>query len=115
MGKFIVLMIPDEADAQAVLSTPPRGAVPIGVFQIATQFCECPNLFIKDGLLVNNQFARGAKFGLYIHKVCKKPYRGHTHYPKNLMHDFGPRELPDLVVNIRQPYNPEKPFRAPGR
>lgn len=110
MGKYVMLEIDDEQCAQELIANPPQGTKVIGSFMKPTLFCACTDILIKDGLVKPGQFVRGAKYGLYIHRKCNKPYAGHTHYPKNLLLDVKPREGQGLTVTMNHPYTPYKRF-----
>jgi hypothetical protein len=109
MPRIITLYISDNADAQAILDKPPQGAVPIGLYVVPTQFCECTILAQKDGYLLNKQFARSKKYGWYLHRTCSKPGRGHIQYPKNQLVEEGFRVVSKMGMTIRFPYDPADP------
>lgn len=113
MARIITLLVSDDADAAAIMDKPPQGAVLIGLYMAPTKFCQCGNLQSKDGYARNGQFARGSKFGLYIHRVCNLPALNHSHYPSNLLVvGRGLRDIPNMHMSIRYPYDPAKPWRT---
>jgi len=110
MGKYIVLKIDDDECVQSLLNEPPQGAEVIGSFMMPTQFCNCTDILIKDDLVKPGEFVRGKKFGLYVHKKCKLPRAGHSHYMKNLLLETHAREGFGLTVTMTHPYTPYKKF-----
>jgi hypothetical protein len=109
MARMILLHIDDNECADAILNTPPQGSRVIGLYFAPTQFCECASVPTKDGYLVNSAFPRGAKYGLYIHNVCHKPYRGSHHSPQNLLVERKYARS-NLSLGIKFPYDPAVPY-----
>lgn len=105
MGRIIVLKIDDDECVRNFRNNLPQGVEVIGSYMIPTKFCTCNNLISRDGFLKPGQFVRGSKFGLYVHTVCKLPYEGHRHYPKNLeLPPLAPRQGPGMHISTAFPY-----------
>lgn len=115
MARMIVLMVEDDEAIKNVLDKPPQGSTVVGSFFIPSMYCECNNLLHKDGILLNKQFTRGSKYGLYVHKDCKKPVAGHSHYPNNQLVPDRVHEGRNLSLHVRYPYDPDKPYKPFGR
>lgn len=118
MARLIILHVDDNADADAILATPPQGSRVIGHYFAPTQFCECDDLKVKDGYVVLSQFPRGAKWGLYIHNKagCMKPRATHMQHPQNLLSPHRKDASANLQLGIRFPYDPavtHTPFGHP--
>lgn len=110
MGKYIVLKVDSDVLAQDILNEPPYQAEVIGVFMMPTKFCTCTDILSRDGIIKPGQFIRGTRFGLYVHKTCKMPRAGHTHYMKNLLLDTKLRERYGMAVTMVHPYTSYIPF-----
>jgi len=51
-----------------------------GSFAKPVDFCQCP--YVKD-----DEYVRGSKYGLFVHRGCAKPRATHPQYPRNLLEE----------------------------
>lgn len=97
MAKFIVLEVDDDRTLALLAQKFTRlSKVRIaGVFARPTKWCACPH---PEGYH-KGQVALGARFGLWVCVVCKRPRMG-THTPFNLL-TANELELPSTPMTMR--------------
>jgi hypothetical protein len=97
MAKMLLLEVPDDVDADALVEHLVRengeiGEVDVeeyghvwarvrGVFKWPTQFCECP----EETRDKSGKSARGTTYGWYVKRCCNKPARLNAQHPHNLI------------------------------
>lgn len=59
----------------------PLKALVRGLWFKPVNFCEC----IPQPEDSARNFVKGSKFGIFVHRVCKKPRKGGNQFPKNLL------------------------------
>lgn len=71
-----------------------------GLWFKPVNFCECTPQ-PEDSA---RNFIKGSRFGVYVHKVCKKPRKGGNQFPKNLL---DPKVVPGapqrIWLNTKEP------------
>jgi hypothetical protein len=65
--------------------------VPVALFAVPTQYCECDKAGLDAGKIASGQpadgkgIARGAKLGWWVHRTCGKPVYKGWQSPRNLL------------------------------
>jgi hypothetical protein len=94
VARLVCLLIDDNDEAQAYIDHIKDQepyivrAVPLAMFAVPTQYCECPQPMLNNA---DNRFktTRGANLGWWIHRDCGKPLENSWQSPKNLLTPAG--------------------------
>jgi len=70
----------------------PRGFRVVGLWRLPTVFCECDN----SSRMKMKAYARGQKFGWWVHTACGRPSRVWTHIAPRLWTALGRNILPGV-------------------
>lgn len=122
--RFVVLEIPDNDEAEALIKAVQGGMVLFGrlqhpetpevaeyafemmgegwevpqVYAVPTKFCECPDY--------NGVSARSSKYGWWVHAKCSKPRPGAMQHPFNLLERHKPGEEVVYYMGFRADRRP---------
>jgi hypothetical protein len=97
VARYLLVAI-DDNDKAASLHTKLDswvGFQVVGVFYKATKFCECEDY---EGVA-----HRERKFGVRIHKQCRRPRPESGQSPNNLLYLDVPQQYQDVRINVKEP------------
>lgn len=88
-----------------------EGVRPRGMWFKPVNYCECQPQ-PEDSA---RNFVRGSKFGIYVHKVCMRPFKGRQQSPKNLIDPVWERgESGRMVLSAKEPIETADPIVTGG-